>query len=228
MNPSPKMNDNFFLPICFAAAAHGALLFGFAKTPRSPAPPAEKPRPTIFVIREAEEPVPEIVDTKSSNTALRIEPAAPQLPRSAEPLPVDITHRITMKPPAFQRVDASDIHRIVDFAGGPVGKGNKPPFGDVLSSIHLDNTPRTRFQATPTYPFEAKRTGTPGEVHVEFVVDERGRVIDPRVVYSSNRIFDEPTLRAVAKWQFEPGRRNGKTVKFRMTVPVMFNLNEGS
>lgn len=222
------MNDNFFLPICFAAAAHGALLFGFTKTPRALAPSAEKTETKYFELREAEEPVPEIADTKPADAAPRSEPSAPQLPRGPEPLHVDVTSLITMKPPAFQRVDASDIRRIDDFTGGPVGKGDKPPLGDVLSSIHLDNTPRTRFQATPTYPFEARRTGTPGEVHVEFVVDERGRVIDPRVVYSSNRIFDEPTLRAVAKWQFEPGRRNGKTVKFRMTVPVMFNLNEGS
>jgi protein TonB len=40
-------------------------------------------------------------------------------------------------------------------------------------------------------------------------------------------MFEEPTLRAVAKWQFEPGRRDGRIVKFRMTVPVLFNLNEG-
>lgn len=222
------MNDNFFLPICFAAAVHGALLFGFTKTPRSPAPPAEKIITCFFPIRQAEEPVPEIAETKSTDKTPRNEPAAPQPPRGPEPSPVDVTTSPTMKLPAFQPVDASDIRRIVDFRGIRDGKGDKPPFGDVLSSIHLDNTPRTRFQATPAYPFEAKRTGTPGEVHVEFVVDERGRVIDPRVVYSSNRIFDEPTLRAVAKWQFEPGRRNGKTVKFRMTVPVMFNLNEGS
>jgi protein TonB len=60
------------------------------------------------------------------------------------------------------------------------------------------------------------------------VVDERGRVIDPRIVRSSERVFEESTLRAISKWQFEPGRRQGKVVRFRMTVPVMFNLHEGS
>ena len=222
------MNDNFFLPICFAAAAHGALLFGFTKTTRSPAPPAEKLISCFFPIRQAEEPVPEIAETRSTDKIPRSQPAAPQVPRSAEPLPVPDTSSITMQPPAFERVDLSDITRIADFDGIPGGRGDRPAFGEVIAGIHLDNTPRTRFQATPAYPFEARRAGTPGEVHVEFVVDERGHVIDPRVVFSSNRIFEEPTLRAVTKWQFEPGRRNGKTVKFRMTVPVMFNLNEGS
>ncbi|MGH7959039.1 MAG: energy transducer TonB, partial [Opitutaceae bacterium] len=63
-------------------------------------------------------------------------------------------------------------------------------------------------------------------VHVDFMVDERGHVVDPRIVRSSNRLFEEPTLRAVSKWKFEPGRRHGKVVTFRMMVPVMFNLNE--
>jgi hypothetical protein len=63
------MNDNFFLPICFAAAAHGALLFGFTKTPRSPAPPVEKITTCFFPIRAEEEPVPEIAETKSMDKA---------------------------------------------------------------------------------------------------------------------------------------------------------------
>ena len=30
----------------------------------------------------------------------------------------------------------------------------------------------------------------------------------------------------VAKWQFEPGRRNAQVVRFRMSVPIVFKLNE--
>ena len=33
-------------------------------------------------------------------------------------------------------------------------------------------------------------------------------------------------LRAVAKWRFEPGRRHGQIVRFRMVVPIHFSLNE--
>jgi periplasmic protein TonB len=91
--------------------------------------------------------------------------------------------------------------------------------------IDLDNTPRTRTQVAPVYPYEAKASGRTGEVFVEFTVDESGRVLDPRVVRSSDRVFEEPTLRAVLKWRFEPGRLHGKVVRFRMAVPVQFNLN---
>ena len=90
----------------------------------------------------------------------------------------------------------------------------------------MDNPPRTRFQTAPIYPHVAKLAGMRGEVLVDFLVDDRGRVVDPRVVASSDRMFEEPTLKAVAKWQFEPGRRGGKIVSFRMRVPVIFNLAE--
>ncbi len=61
---------------------------------------------------------------------------------------------------------------------------------------------------------------------VEFIVEETGRVLDPRVLDSTDRVFEEATLRAVAKWRFEPGTRDGRIVRFRMTVPGVFSLGE--
>ena len=55
-----------------------------------------------------------------------------------------------------------------------------------------------------------------------YVVDEAGHVLDPHVVRSSEPIFEAPTLRAVAKWRFEPGQVHGRPVRFRMAVPVAF------
>lgn len=97
---------------------------------------------------------------------------------------------------------------------------------NIIPGGALDNPPRARFQAAPIYPFEEKKNGIPGEVVVEFEVDETGAVHNARVTRSSSRAFEEPTLRAVAKWRFEPGKRHGKVVGFRMTVPVIFSLND--
>jgi protein TonB len=68
--------------------------------------------------------------------------------------------------------------------------------------------------------------GLGGEVWVEFALDEAGRVLRARVVRSSDPMFDEPTLRAVAKWRFEPGRKNGRPVSFRMVAPVNYRLSD--
>jgi protein TonB len=108
----------------------------------------------------------------------------------------------------------------LDPGSGPGGR-----IGPVMP-VELDNAPRTRFQAAPHYPLGAKTAGLTGEVLVEFIVDENGHVIDPHVRRSTDRVFEESTLRAVAKWQFEPGRRAGRIVRFRMAVPVVFNLND--
>lgn len=96
----------------------------------------------------------------------------------------------------------------------------------IFDPSQLDNKPRTIFQSAPDYPYGLKNRGETGEVLVTFTVDERGYVQDPRVVRSSHPDFDAPTLRAVAKWRFEPGRNGGKRVKFRMSVPVSFTLND--
>jgi protein TonB len=45
-------------------------------------------------------------------------------------------------------------------------------------------------------------------------------------VRSSDRIFEEAALRAVARWKFEPGRRDGRIVRFKMSVPIVFRLDE--
>jgi protein TonB len=35
-------------------------------------------------------------------------------------------------------------------------------------------------------------------------------------------VFEAPALKAVKQWKFEPGKKNGKAVRFRMRVPITF------
>lgn len=93
--------------------------------------------------------------------------------------------------------------------------------GGVFSLAELDQTPRPLYRPSPSYTKELRRRA-PGKVNVIFIVDERGRVIEPRVRSSSDPIFEEAALKAVKKWKFEPGKRSGKAVRFRMLVPITF------
>jgi protein TonB len=123
---------------------------------------------------------------------------------------------------------------VVGYAGPVVDKiptdwgqiGPTKPSGPIFRLGDLDRAPRTRSQIAPVYPFEAKRTGLTGSVNVEFTVDENGRVGDPRIVSSTDRVFEQATIAAVLKWRFEPGTREGRAVRFRMIAPVVFNLND--
>ena len=223
------MKNPYVLPICFAAAAHGALLFGFSKSPVAAKPLKEKPDLIPFVLAKPDPEPPVVVESDSASALPKPAPDAPRPIRSEEPLALETRSDFTITPPKIPPLGAEDMRQIVEFKDGvPGGIGEAISRDGIVSSGLLDNTPRTRFQAAPMFPFQAKREGISGEVYVDFTVDEQGTVIEPRVVKSSHSMFDEPTLRAVAKWQFEPGKRNGRIVKFRMTVPVLFSLNEGS
>lgn len=57
----------------------------------------------------------------------------------------------------------------------------------------------------PRYPPEALRSGTSGEVQVEFTVGVDGTVTSARVVRASPpRVFDREAVAAVRRWRFEP------------------------
>jgi len=57
----------------------------------------------------------------------------------------------------------------------------------------------------PRYPADALRSGTSGEVLVEFTVGADGAVSNARVVRADPpRIFDREALAAVRRWRFEP------------------------
>jgi len=96
----------------------------------------------------------------------------------------------------------------------------------VVSITDLDNTPRTRYQPAPAYPSRAKMDGLTGSVEVSFVVNEFGEVRNVRVIASSDPVFVEETIKAVSRWRFEPGRKEGRPVAFRMRQPLSFNLDE--
>jgi protein TonB len=219
------MDRHFALPIAFAAAFHGAVLFGFSKTPRTEV--LRKPVPTgrVPFIYPPPEDVPIILEAGEVEAPKRL-PDQPQPIAQPEPPAIQVASEFIIQPPAVV-VEGKDLPKIPPM---PVAAGNgestAPWERGILLRNQLDNSPRTRFQPAPIYPPEARREGLNGEVLVEFVVDESGSVVNPRVVRSTHRVFEEASLRAVAKWKFEPGRRDARVVAFRMAVPVVFNLHE--
>jgi len=83
-----------------------------------------------------------------------------------------------------------------------------------------------RYLATQTkYPPEALRRGLSGQVVVQFVVDEQGRVLDPVVVKTTAAEFNDEARRLawlMPRW--EPGREHGQPVRVRCTLPIGFTF----
>lgn len=95
---------------------------------------------------------------------------------------------------------------------------------DIINLIDVDIVPRVISPIAPSYPVELKRAHVSGNVMVEFIVDEQGRVVRPLIVKSSHSGFNQSSLVAIRKWRFEPGRNGGKVVKVRMRMPFVFNI----
>lgn len=97
--------------------------------------------------------------------------------------------------------------------------------GESLDSVFdmadLDQKPRVIYQPGPTWTRQL-REKAPGTVYILFMVNQRGNVQNPIVQKTTHPIFAKPALAAVKQWKFEPGKRNGKPVRFRMRVPITF------
>ncbi|MEL6704714.1 MAG: energy transducer TonB [Bacteroidota bacterium] len=74
------------------------------------------------------------------------------------------------------------------------------------------------------YPEMARRGTVEGRVYVQFVVDERGNVIDPYAARGIGGGADEEAVRCVRELQFRPGMQRGRPVKVQFTLPVTFRL----
>ena len=67
--------------------------------------------------------------------------------------------------------------------------------------------------------------GVQGKVSVKFVIEKDGSIADPVVVRGVDPYLDKEAVRVVQsmpKWI--PGKQNGKAVRVKFTVPVMFRL----
>ena len=91
----------------------------------------------------------------------------------------------------------------------------------LFSMADLDQKPRPVYQPGPLLTKQVRKKA-PGTVYIIFIVDKRGRVENPIVQRSSDPVFNRSVLAAVKQWKFEPGKRNGQPVRFRMRVPITF------
>jgi periplasmic protein TonB len=92
---------------------------------------------------------------------------------------------------------------------------------ELFSLADLDQEPRVLHTVNPVITPQARKK-LPGSVHVVFIVGPDGRVEDPVVQHASDPAFERPALAAVKQWKFEPGKRKGQPVRFRMRVPITF------
>lgn len=75
----------------------------------------------------------------------------------------------------------------------------------------------------PSDAFEAKITG---KVFVSFVINEKGKVTEAKVLRGIGTSCDKEAIRVVNEMpDWKPGRQDDKPVKVKYTLPIAFKLS---
>ena len=85
--------------------------------------------------------------------------------------------------------------------------------------------PRKIVHVAPVYPEIARVSKIQGLVIIEATIDERGHVMDARVL-RSEPLLDGAALAAIRQWRYTPTLLNGVPVRVLMTVTIRFSLGD--
>ena len=86
-----------------------------------------------------------------------------------------------------------------------------------------------RLQKQIVYPSLARKKGTEGTVHLQFVVEKDGSISNISVLKGIGDGCDEESVRALEKItkRWASGKdAKGKSVRVRKTIPIKFALNQ--
>ncbi|MXX57436.1 MAG: energy transducer TonB [Rhodothermaceae bacterium] len=81
-------------------------------------------------------------------------------------------------------------------------------------------------QAKVKYPEIARKAHVEGRVIVQLVVDENGNGRDAEILRGAGAGLDEEAIRVIYEHaEFTPGRQDGKPVAVRVSIPIVFKLD---
>ncbi|NNE47014.1 MAG: energy transducer TonB, partial [Rhodothermales bacterium] len=100
-----------------------------------------------------------------------------------------------------------------------------PTVADTTTYDSVDVEPRLvggdgALQRMFRYPDTAAEGQVSGRVELRFVVDERGRILEPSITESVGAGCDEEALRVIRLSRFRPATIDGRAVRYRMALDV--------
>ena len=113
---------------------------------------------------------------------------------------------------------------IAGFSSASTLEGAQPENKNTVFPYYkVEEKPVMKKQTRPIYPEFAAKAGIQGQVMIKVTINEKGKVIDARILKSVPAL-DAAALKAVQTWTFKPGKKDGKAVSVNMVVPVQFSL----
>ncbi len=96
-----------------------------------------------------------------------------------------------------------------------------------FDASELEKRPEAVSQVPPSYPSELAKAKIEGMVTLVFILNEDGKVEEPRVENSSRPEFEKPALDAIKRWRFRPGMKDGQAVRSYIRIPMRFRVSTG-
>lgn len=214
--------------------AHALLL---AEVSYGPAAGEPRSGPVTFQAR---------LDTLPADRAVPSEPS-PALPEHASPRPDPAAPEALLvltvpghgpltpveNPPAPQRPSSEPAAvppaPVIESAPRPGAEvaGVRDPLW--LLARELDVLPRPLAPIEPLYPPAARARGISGHAQLEVSIDDTGRVVAAHAVSGQPPgVFDQAAEAAFRAARFAPGMRDGRPVHARLTIRVVFDIDEAA
>ena len=167
----------------------------------------------------------ETVDMKQiQQTKQEKEPPPPPKP----PVPQEVPNNEVIEDQDVDFDASLDMDESLDTSQGPPEDEEEEEEEQEIFMV-VENQPELiggmkALQQSVDYPDFAKKAGIEGRVIVQFVVDEKGNVKNPKVTRGVHKLLNEEAIKAVKDQKFKPGKQRGKPVKVQMSLPVTFRL----
>lgn len=148
-----------------------------------------------------------------------------------DPLPPDVTVGVAGGVPGG--VPGGQLGGVLGGIIGETGRnplgGAPPPPVEKRAPIRVGGrvkTPNQIYAPQPVYPALARQAKIQGDVKLDAIIDEQGRVVELKVL-SGHPLLLDAAIKAVSEWRYQPTLLNDQPVSIQLIVTVQFRLGEG-
>ena len=176
--------------------------------------------PSPILIEEQEEIfIEEVIQTKQIET-----PPPPPPPRP--PVPVEVPNDEILEDEIIDLDTELDLDGPLDLPPPtpPKSEETQDDFFVVVEQMPQLIGGLASLQKKVRYPEMARRAAIEGRVTIQFIVNEQGKVENPRVIRGIGGGYDEEALKAVMTARFKPGMQRGRPVRVQYSLPIVFRF----
>jgi protein TonB len=194
-----------------------------------PPPPPPPPAPAALAARPAK--VVKRVFTSSGRLVAPTSVPDRIAMLKEEPLPPDVTVGVAGGVPGG--VPGGQLGGVLGGIIGETGRnplgGAPPPPPEKRAPIRVGGrvkAPNQLYAPPPIYPALARQAKIQGDVKLDAIIDEEGRVVELKVI-SGHPLLLDAAIRAVSQWRYQPTLLNDQPTSIQLIVTVQFRLGEG-